>query len=216
MTSEDDDSAPGLSPAESLALVDRQSARVRASTGVRVELLYAAWGVAWLLGFGAIWATASSASPVRLPGPVAGVVLTVLMVGAMVTTVVHTGHQVRGLRSPDTLRGTLYGWSWTVSFIGLWAVLLLLDREGVEQEVLDVLWPAGSALLVAALYLAGSAVWRDVHMFALGGWIVACVVAGVAAGVPTMFAVMSLAGGSGFLVAAAWFAVRAGRLGRRG
>lgn len=207
------DEAPGLSPAEGLALVEAQTARVRAGTDVRVELLYGAWGVAWLLGFAALWAAGSPASPVRPPVPVAGGVLTVLMLGAVVTTVTHTTRKVRGLSSPDSLRGALYGWSWFVSFAGLTAVLITLGRQGVDPAVLDVLWPAGSCLLVAALYMMGSAVWNDPHMFALGAWFAVCVVAGVIVGSPGMFAVMSLAGGGGFLAAAGWFAVRHRRSG---
>ncbi len=209
MTSDDrPDDGTDLSPAESLALVQAQTARVRAGTDVRVELLYGAWGLAWLLGFAALWAAGSPSSPVRLPTPVAGVVLAVLMLAAVVVTVTHTTRQTRGVVSPDALRGALYGWSWFVSFAGLSAVLITLGRQGVDPDLLDVLWPACSCLLVAALYMMGSAVWRDPHMFALGAWFAVCVVAGVIVGTPGMFAVMSLAGGGGFLATATWFAVR--------
>lgn len=202
---QDDD---GLTPAEGLALVQQQTARVRAGTDVRLELLYGAWGVAWLLGFAAFWAANSGSAPVRPSGPVAGSVLTVLMLAAVVVTVGHTSRQTRGVSSPDALRGALYGWTWPISFAGLTAVLVTLARRGADPALLDVLWPAASCLLVAALYMMGSAVWRDPHMFALGAWFAVCVVAGVLVGLPGMFAVMSLAGGGGFLVTAAWFAVR--------
>ena len=198
----------GLTPAEGLALVRQQTARVREGTDVRVELLYGAWGVAWLVGFAALWAAGSAGAPVRPSTPVAGSVLGLLMVAAVVVTVAHTVRQTRGVVSPDALRGALYGWTWFVSFAALTAVLITLGRQGVDPDLLDVLWPACSCLLVAALYMMGSAVWRDPHMFALGAWFAVCVVAGVVVGTPGMFAVMSLAGGGGFLVLAAWFALR--------
>lgn len=208
MTSDGRTDDDGLTPAESLALVQQQTARVRAGTDVRLELLYGAWGVAWLLGFAALWAANSATAPVRPSGPVAGGVLTVLMLAAVVVTVGHTSRQTRGVSSPDALRGALYGWTWPISFAGLTAVLVTLSRRGADPALLDVLWPAASCLLVAALYMMGSAVWRDPHMFALGAWFAVCVVAGVLVGLPGMFAVMSLAGGGGFLVTAAWFALR--------
>jgi hypothetical protein len=207
----DDDLTTGLSPRESLALVEAQRARVRASTDVHVEIIYGAWGLAWLLGFAALWTTGSSSAPVRLAPPVAGTVLGVLMLAALVVTLVHTVRQQRGVRGEDDLRGALYGWTWFVSFAALTAVLITLGRRGVDPALLDLLWPALSCLLVAVLYMMGAAVWRDVHMFALGAWFAVCVVAGVLVGTPGTFAVMSLAGGGGFLLAAVWFALRGRR-----
>jgi hypothetical protein len=204
----DDDTEPGLSPSESLALVAAQQAHVRSRTDVHVELVYGAWGLAWLLGFAALWSAGSSAAPVRLPTPVAGTVLGVLMLGALAVTLVHTHRQVRGVRSDDDLRGALYGWTWFLAFSALTAVMVTLGRRGVDPALLDLLWPALSGLMVAVLYMMGAAVWRDPHMFALGAWFAVCVVAGVVAGTPGMFAVMSLAGGGGFLLAAVYFALR--------
>ena len=48
--------------------------------------------------------------------------------------------------------------------------MITLGRRGVDPALLDLLWPALSCLLVAVLYMMGAAVWRDVHMFALGAW----------------------------------------------
>ena len=204
----DEDTPATLSPGESLALVEAQRAHVRSSTDVHVEVPYGAWGLAWLLGFAALWAARSPSSPVQVPVPVAGTVLGVLMLGALVVTLVHTLRQVRGVRTDDDLRGALYGWSWFLGFSALTAVMITLGRRGVDPALLDLLWPALSCLLVAVLYMMGAAVWRDVHMFGLGAWFAVCVVAGVLVGTPGMFAVMSLAGGGGFLLAALWFAVR--------
>ncbi|WP_460436331.1 hypothetical protein [Angustibacter speluncae] len=208
MTSDGRTDDDGLTPAESLALVQQQTAHVRKGTDVRVELLYGAWGLAWLIGFAAMWAARSDSSPLRPPVLVAGLVLAAVMVAAVVVTVGHTARQTRGVLSSDALRGALYGWTWPVSFAGLTAVLVTLARRGADPALLEVLWPAGSCLLVAALYMMGSAVWRDPHMFALGAWFAVCVVAGVLVGVPGMFAVMSLAGGGGFLAAATYFVLR--------
>ena len=65
----------------------------------------------------------------RVPVPVAGAVLAVLMLGALAVTLVHTLRQVRGVRSEDDLRGALYGWSWFLGFGALTAVLITLGRR---------------------------------------------------------------------------------------
>jgi hypothetical protein len=72
-----------------------------------------------------------------------------------------------------------------------------------------VLWSAGSGLVVGILYLVGGALWQDRVQYGLGAWILAASAAGALAGSPAVYLVMSLAGGGGFLLAAAWFAVRA-------
>ena len=59
------------------------------------------------------------------------------------------------------------------------------------------------ALLVAALYMAGGAMWTDRAQFALGAWIALSTVVAAAVGPPGLLLVMSLAGGGGMLVAAA-------------
>lgn len=203
-----------LDAQQSLALVQAQQAHVRVRTQIDVGLLYGTWGTVWLVGFGAMWAARSDAAPFDLPVAAAGMVLAVLLVGAAVLTATHTARQVRGVRGEDDLRGALYGWSWFIGFGTLFAVLSALRGQGVDPEVLGILWPTMSCLLVAVLYMMGAAVWRDPHMFALGAWFAVCVGAGVFVGMPGMLAVMSLAGGGGFLVAAAYFTIR--RLRERG
>ncbi len=197
-----------LDAQQSLALVQGQQAHVRARTQIDVGLLYGAWGTAWLVGLGAMWAARSGASPVEVPVPVAGVLLSGLIVGAGVVTATHSARQARGVRGEDDLRGVLYGWSWFIGFGTLFAVLVALGGQGVDREVLELLWPTMSCLLVSVLYMMGAAVWRDPHMFALGAWFAVCVTAGVLVGMPGMLAVMSLAGGGGLLAAAAYFTVR--------
>src|ERR1017187_4661694 len=116
----DEDSS--LSAEESWALIQRQQREVHRRLGVNVALFYGPWGAAYLLGFGSVFLTYSSAVPFRLPGAVAAVITGVLFAAAVVVSVVYGTRAGRGVRGPSRLVGAMYGWSWTLSFCALTAV----------------------------------------------------------------------------------------------
>jgi len=185
-----DDLAAGLSPAETLALVDDHRHRTVQALAIDPRVLYGVWGVAWGAGFAAFWVTAGGPQGGyrTLPGWV-GAVFGVVMVTAVVVTAAHVGRATRGLRGVSAQVGATYGCAWWLGFAGFTALLVALARAGASEQVL-------------------AAIWRDRVQYGLGGWIVVVTAAGALTGVPGLYLVMSLAGGGGFLLAAAWFAVR--------
>ncbi len=88
---------------------------------------------------------------------------------------------------------------------------IALGRLGVGDDVALTVNSIVPALLVAALYMAGGAMWNDRAQFALGAWIAVSTVVAAAAGPPGLLLVMSLAGGGGMLAAAAGPHARGGR-----
>ncbi len=204
-----------LDPAEQLRLVAAQQARTRRSLAPDERFLFGAWGVAWLVGFGVIWL----ASPLRdggplvaVPGLVAGLLFFVLLVGAGVVTAVHSYRAGRGLAGPSSRTGAMYGWGWFLGFAMLPCIVLGAERLGASPEVMAMLWPAVSGLIVGLLYVGGAAAWDDPTQFVIGAWIIVTTGVGCLLGLPGLYLVMCLAGGGGFLAAAAWFALRpAGR-----
>jgi hypothetical protein len=104
--------------------------------------------------------------------------------------------------------GAMYGWGWLLGFGCVGAIITGLVRVGITEEQSALLNPALSLLVVGLLYLGGGALWRDRVQYGLGVWILATDAVSVFAGVPGNYLVLSIAGGGGFLVAAAWFAVR--------
>ncbi len=197
-----------LSAGESLALIERQQAAAQRRLGVNPALFYGPWGVAYLLGFGSIFLTYPTAVPVRLPGQVAVVITGVLFAVATVIFVV-TGTRVgRGLRGPSRGAGAMYGWSWTLGFCALAAVNIGVTRLGLPDDAVTLLWSGSSLLLVGVLYLAAGALFQDWFQYGLGMWMLVSGACSVFADVPGNFAVVSLAGGGGLLLAAAYFALR--------
>jgi len=66
-----------------------------------------------------------------------------------------------------------------------------------------LLWSGSALLVVGLLYLAAGIIWTDGVQYGLGVWILLTGAASVSAGVPGNFAVVSLAGGGGLVLAAA-------------
>jgi hypothetical protein len=197
-----------LTPADLLALVESERARTSAAIGPDPLLVYGVWGLAWLLGFGALYLARAETGPVTVSLVVAGATFFLLLASAMVITGVHMARRFSGVRGISSQVGAMYGWAWTLGFLTYAAIMGGAARAGVEEPVIGLLWSAGSGLVVGLLYLAGGALWQDRVQYGLGAWILICSGAGALAGTPGIYLVMSLAGGGGFLLAGAFFALR--------
>ena len=200
-----------LSAGESLALIERQHQEAQRGLAPNVALFFGPWGVAYLLGFGAIFLTYPTPLPIRLAGWPAAVITAVLFASAVVITAVTGARAGRGLRGPSQAAGVMYGWSWTLGFSALAAVNLGVTRLGLPDEAVTLLWSGSSLLLVGVLYLGGGALFQDRFQYGLGVWMLVSGACSVFAGVPGNFAVVSLAGGGGLLLAAGYFALRHSR-----
>ncbi len=192
----EDDSPP--EPGAARSIIDDQRGKVSEQLDLDARILFGAWGTAWLVGFGLQWLAARG----DVDSVVAGATFGGLMVLAGVVTAVHSARRSAGVRGPSARQGAMYGWSWSLSFAGIVGLSVGLSRLGADSEVVGIVMTVASALLVAALYMTGGAMWGDVTFFALGAWIaVVTAVAAVIAGEATPL-VMALAGGGGMLAAA--------------
>jgi hypothetical protein len=197
-----------LSAEESLALIERQHQEANRRLGVNPALFYGPWGAAYLLGHGSVFLTYPSALPFRLPGVVAAVITGVLFAVAVVVSVVTVTRAARGVRGPSAAAGAMYGWSWMLGFPALILVNNGIEHQGLPDDVVTLLWSGSTLLLVGVLYMAGGALWQDRFQYGLGVWLLVTGAASVWAGVPGNYAVISLAGGGGLLLAAGYFVLR--------
>lgn len=196
----------GLSAQESLTLIALQHREVRGRLAVNPVLIFGLWGVAGLLGYGALYLANPGAGAV-VPGWVAGWVLGVLVVIACVVPGVKGARAGRGILGSSRRVGALYGWSWTLGFAALGGINAGLQRHGLGGDAVTLLWSGGSLLVIGLLYLAGGTLWRDRSWYALGVWMLLAAGGSVFAGVPGNYLVLSVAGGGGLLVTAAYQAV---------
>lgn len=194
------------SPGEALDLIAAQRARAaRALFGAPVTLLLA-WGVTWFVGFGLDYFATGTGH--HVPGWVAGGVAGVLGAGATAVSITRLVHQGKGVRGPSPATAARYGWAWLVGIGAVAAFDAGLAHQGLPAPIATILWPASFVAVAGLLYLAGGIVFADTVMFGLGTWTLAVAAGATFAGVPGSFAVLSLAGGGGLLVAAAVLQVR--------
>ncbi len=204
-----DRSGPGRDgdPARMLSIAESERSRTSVLLEPDGAVLYGSWGLAWLIGAGLMWLAAEHA---LLPFGLAGGIFGVLLVAAGVVTAVHSGRRSAGIAGPSRRIGAMYGWSWFLGFGALVAIMWAAGSSGASEDLLRLLWPALSCLVVGLLYLAAGALWQDTTQYAIGAWVLIVGTLGALLGAPTNLLVMSVTGGGVFLAAAA-----ASRLRRR-
>jgi len=203
MTNEPDTDDAPLDPAAMLALSERQQQRIANTAVGPVAWLLAVWGVAWTVGFLVFWSGyAESGSPVLIPLGLAVPVFSACIVAAIVVSAVIGIRMNRGIRGSSNFSGAVYGVSWSIGSIAVWLIGTALIKAGMPHDVAMLFFPAGYALMVGLLYIAGAAIWQDKGQLILGIWITAVGVGATFAGFPTNLFVMAVLGGGGFLAGA--------------
>lgn len=187
----------------------RRSAGAAYPSGAFLFLL---WGTVWLVGYGFMWASTGRDGT---PSGVAAFTAVGLGVVGTAATLWHVLHRSRGLVGATARTGALYGWSWGIGFTAQALIVTALAQAGAPPEVSALAGNALAALVVGLLYLAGGALWDDLPMYLLGGWIALVGAAAALVGLPGTYLAMALAGGGGMLVAGTYVALHERRR-RRG
>lgn len=164
---------------------------------------YTTFGLAWLIGYGALALDSGSDPVADFPGRLPGILLAVGIAVALGVTCVSITKAQRGVKGTAALQGALSGAGWVVGFTALFLLVTSVEGYLAEHHVGTVLWPTGSALVVGLLYLLGGTIGRDLHQYALGVYL--ALVGGAAAflGLTGMYALLALAGAAGYFIAAA-------------
>lgn len=190
-----------LDPAESLRLIREQQDRARDATETDGRLLYLAWGIAWLVGYLTLWASAQQDGGTQ-PASWAFIVFGGAIIAAVAFTIVHSVSRSAGTRGVSARTGALYGWSWMLGFLTLALVLGGLARAGASEDVMSLASNALACVVVGLLYLGGAAAFQETRLFVLGVWILLVAAVATFAGLPLTYLVMALLGGGGFVVMA--------------
>jgi hypothetical protein len=163
---------------------------------------YTVFALAYVFGHGAAALSKGDDPVVALPAWVPLVVLAAGLVPAL-TLAVRAGLRAQqGASESRRLAEKLLGAAWCTGFTALFLAITGLAIARDEPTLQDVLWPAGSVLLVGLLTIAEALVRRNTLHYTLGSWL--ALVGGAAlffdtAGVYTMVALL---GGGGYAVAA--------------
>ncbi|GAB3616462.1 hypothetical protein GCM10027416_10190 [Okibacterium endophyticum] len=196
---EGDDRA--LDPEEMLALLTQQQRSVEGQIAGFVPLIITAWGIAWLVGFGALWLIDGLGDAFGLPLPVAAWTFGVLIGGASFLSAWLGIRSSRGIRSTPAaaFTGTVYGVTWSAGSLAIYVFGVGLSVNGMPSELMSFFFPSAFVIFAGVMYLLAGAIWHAVPSVVLGGWTL--LIGGVAPffGYPNHYLFLAIAGGLGFL-----------------
>ncbi len=198
----DDDDA--LDPAAMLDLLEQQQRTVSRRMAGYVPAILGAWGIAWLVGFGLLWGIDGARPAFAVPLPVAVVCFIVLMVAAIAVAAVLGTLSGRGIRTTPAaaFTGVVYGLTWPVGLVGIFALGSALVRNGMPPELSSFYYPSAISMFVGIMYLIAGALWQARAAVAMGAWIVLVAAVAPFFGYPTHYLVFAVAGGGVFIVGA--------------
>ncbi len=193
----DDDQQPTLE--ESRAIIAEQERTVRSTMTVDDRLVYAVWGVAWGVGYLAMFLDAGTEGQ---PGVAGAITFGVLLAAAIAATIWHIEGRTRGTGGPESRNNWMLGAAWPISFIGAGFTAGAIGAAGIEGPATGIVFNAIPCLVVACLYMGTGAALNDRRQFLLGGWIAILVAGASHLGTPDLYLAMSVLGGGGFLATA--------------
>ncbi|PJJ72827.1 hypothetical protein CLV46_2404 [Diaminobutyricimonas aerilata] len=196
-----DDDAP-LDPAAMLALIQTQQSEMERRMAAATPWIVAAWGIAWVVGFGALFLIDGARPGFAIPLPVAVGTFIALMIAAVIASAVLGARMGRGVKQTKeaNFNGAVFGVTGSASFFAMYVFAVGLTRNGMDPDLLNIFFPTSSALIVGIFYALAGGFWRIVPMIWMGAWIALVGLVAPFFGYPHHYLFFALAGGGGFLV----------------
>ena len=190
-----------MSVQQAAAVVEDARARARRELVICAPLVYAAWGLTVLLGYGAMWLSVRGEHPYT--GPSGGSISVVLALAALAVAavVVIVSKTVAGIDGRSARLRSIILRTYATGYLILLCVQVAI-KGSVSARTFAFVAFAGPLLLAGLTYILAAALVRDRTAFALGAWLV-IVGASCAWQAPAaILATCALAGGGAFLLMA--------------
>jgi hypothetical protein len=189
-----------MEPMDALDLLQKQQLSVENQKRGFVPVISASWGIAWLLGFLAMWLIDGAKPGFSLPVPIAVGVFVILFVAASVASGVLGARSGRGIRNPaGTFSGTVYGLSWAGAMAAATVLGVALEAAGLSDRLSYLFFPSVYALVAGVLYLGAAALWHAIPTLVVGAWLLFVAAAAPFLGYPGNLLAFSIGGGGAFL-----------------
>ena len=192
----------GMSVREAAAIVNDARVRAGRELVINAPVVYAAWGLVWLIGYGEMWLSVRGQHPYRSPSGVSIAVVFVLAAFAAAVVLVIARRATAGIGGRSARCRRIVLASWAAGYLVLLIVQAAIGGSA-GPRVLAFADFAGPVLLAGLVYILASVLGRNWPAFALGAWLV-IVAASCAWQAPAaILATGALAGGGAFLLTAA-------------
>lgn len=207
-----DDDGPAPDPREMHGLMeDQRRVAVDAQTAF-VWKMEVCWGVAWILGYTALWLIDGS-DAVSVPAPVAvGIFAGVIVLSSIVSIVLGIRNAPGVETSPQSeWQGRVYGISWSVSMISVYVLGIGLAFNDAPDRLLAIFYTSGFSFVAGLMLLSTAALFHSRSSLLLGSILVVAALAAPFFGYPGNYLAMAVLGGGSYLVTGIALAVMSAR-----
>jgi hypothetical protein len=190
-----------MSVQEAAAVVQDARARAGRELVISAPVVYVAWGLVWLLGYGGMWLSVRGQHPYQGPSGVAVAAVFVLAGFAVAAVLVIASKAVAGVDGRSARDRRIILATWGTGYL-IVLVLQAALSSSVSTRTLAFVDFAGPVLLAGLTYTVAFALGRSRPALALGAWLVLVGASCAWLAPATILATCALAGGGGFLLLA--------------
>jgi len=195
------DESADMDPQGAAAIMQEAGQRAQRELRVMNPVVFISAGVAWLLGYGAIWLSVRGQHPYQGPAPAAAVIEVVLVGTAVAIAASVIGRATSGVGGLSAVQRRVGILALAIGIVATLVLEAAIDHAGASRSVVFGVFQAAAPVLVTGVvYVANSAVRLNWSMLALGGWLIAVASGGAFAGPVGVWAVNALAGGLGYVL----------------
>src|ERR1700676_326695 len=160
-----------MSVQEAAAVVQDARARARKELVISTPLVYMAWGLVWLVGYGAMWLSVRGQHPYTGPSGVSIAAVFVLAGFAVAAVLVIASKAAAGIDAQSVRHRRIIGATWAIGYLSL-LIAAPAASSSVSTRTLAFISFAGPMLLVGLIYILAAALGRNRQAFVLGAWLV--------------------------------------------
>jgi hypothetical protein len=190
-----------MSVQEAATVVQDTRARARKELVISTPLVYMAWGLVWLIGYGAMWLSVRGQHPYTGPSGVSMAAVFVLVGFAVAAVLVIASKAAAGIDGRSVRHRRIIGATWAIGYLSLLIVAPAISSS-VSTRTLAFISFAGPMLLVGLVYIQAAALGRNRQAFGLGAWLVIVGISCAWLAPATTLAACAVAGGGALLLTA--------------
>ena len=196
------DQGMNMNAADAAAIIAEADARARHILRPDHRVTFLVWGVIWFIGDGLMWLAVRDQHPYHGPNP-GGYAATVLLAVLVSLASVGQSRAETGVGGLSVLRRWTFFLSVLAGIGGAFAIEGALVRAGASRPVVGVFEAVAPIAVIGLIYLARFSAQQAWAVAGLGLWLVIVAAVGAYTGPQTVWAVIALAAGPAFVLAAA-------------
>jgi hypothetical protein len=193
------------------ALIEDQQRDIALKQAAIVPRMTLTWGLAWLVGFLALWLIDGAQPAFGLPAALAIGIFVAANVAGVVVSAVLGVRSTRGIRPnrQTAFTGAVYGSTWSLGVVALLLAGWGLSVQGMSADVAGYFYSAGFVVFAGLMYVIAGAIWQATPCVVAGVVIVLAGASSTFLPSPWNYLFLAVVGGGTFLVlsvaAARWF-----------